>query len=96
MVPPQIVRAHADELANIQLQAKEGHTRGELEEEKMLQIAAHQFIIMAKRAQEHERAVLEDEQHNPLPLSPQIVGADGDDADDDHIGNMDVQGNEGH
>ena len=51
---------------------------------------------MAKRAQEHDRAVLEDEQHNPLPLAPQIVGADGDDADDDHIGNMDVQGNEGH
>ena len=96
LVPPQIVRADVDELANIQLQANEGHARGELEEQQLLHLAAHQFAIMANRAQEPDRAVLEEEQHIPLPLAPQIVRADGDDADDDHVANMDVQGNEGH
>ena len=48
---------------------------------------------MAKRAQEHDRAMLEEEQHIPLPLASQIMRADGDDTDDDHVPKMDLQGN---
>ena len=61
VAPPQIVRADADELANMQLPANKNNLREERRAED----------------KENDRDVLEKEQHIPPPVAPQqIVGAD--------------------
>ena len=116
------VNVYDDDHVNIywEVQGNEGlGHRAELEEQRrqlveleehvqhVRQLVAHPFAITANRAQEHDRAVLEEEEHIPLPVDVllQIVRADGDDpadelvyADDevnvyadDHVANMEMQ-----